>query len=493
MAKKVLVVGAGPGGLTAGMILASKGYEVEIFEKDARVGGRNQAIELGPFKFDTGPTFLMLVDLMELAFREAGRKSSDYLDLRRLDPLYRLRFHGKTDFFPRAHHDDMVAEIARVFPGDEKNYDRYFKSESAKYDVVGPCLEVPYDHIWQYLRPRLLRALPRLDAHLSVYDRIASYFKSEDLRLSMTFQAKYLGMSPWKCPATFTILPLIEHKWGVYHPIGGLNAISEAMAKVVREEKGTIHLSRPVKEVVVEGGRARGLVLADGERRDADAVIVNADFAWAMSSLVKDDVRRKYRDSKLRRMEYSCSTFMLYLGLDKLYDIPHHNVVFADDYHRNLREISETKVLSEDPSFYLQNACVTDPGLAPKGQSALYVLAPVPNNTSGIEWEREKAGFRDRLLKAIERKTELSDLSKHIVAEKVVTPADWQGTYHCYNGATFNLAHTVDQMLYFRPHNRFDDFKRCYIVGGGTHPGSGLPTIYMSGKIAADLVREDLA
>jgi phytoene desaturase len=493
MGKKVLVVGAGPGGLTAGMILASKGYDVEVFEKDARVGGRNQAIELGPFKFDTGPTFLMLLDLLELAFREAGRKAADYLDLRRLDPLYRLRFHGKMDFFPRAAHDDMVAEIARVFPGDEADYDRYFRNESAKYDVVGPCLEVPYDHFWQYLRPRLLRALPRLDAHLSVYDRIASYFKSEELRLSMTFQAKYLGMSPWRCPATFTILPLIEHKWGVYHPIGGLNAISEAMAKVLREEGGVIHLNRAVKEVVVEGGRARGLVLADGERRDADAVVVNADFAWAMSHLVDDGARRRYRDAKLKRMGYSCSTFMLYLGLDRLYDIPHHNVFFAEDYHRNLREISETGVLSEDPSFYLQNACVTDPTLAPKGQSTLYVLAPVPNNVSGIDWAREKAGFRERLLAAIERKTELTDLRKHIVQEKVVTPADWQGTYHCYNGATFNLAHTVDQMLYFRPHNRFDDFKRCYIVGGGTHPGSGLPTIYMSGKIAADLLQEDLS
>lgn len=493
MRRKVLIVGAGPGGLTAGMILAAKGFDVEVFEKDARVGGRNQAIELGPFKFDTGPTFLMLLDLMELAFREAGRRSSDYLQLQRLDPLYRLRFKGGKDFFPRASHDDMVAEIARVFPGDEKNYDRYFRNESAKYDVVGPCLEVPYDHLWQYLRPRLLRALPRLDAHLSVYDRIATYFKSEELRLSMTFQAKYLGMSPWQCPATFTILPLIEHKWGIYHPIGGLNAISEAMAKVIREEKGVIHLNRPVKRIVVEGGRARGLILADGERREADAVVVNADFAWAMSNLVPNDARRKYRDAKLERMGYSCSTFMLYLGLDRLYDIPHHNVIFADDYHRNLREISETKTLSEDPSFYLQNACVTDPGLAPKGQSTLYVLAPVPNNTSGIDWAREKAGFRERLLDSIERKTELGDLRSHIVREKVVTPADWQGDYHCYHGATFNLAHTVDQMLYFRPHNRFDDFKRCYIVGGGTHPGSGLPTIYMSGKIAADLLQEDLA
>jgi phytoene desaturase len=192
-------------------------------------------------------------------------------------------------------------------------------------------------------------------------------------------------------------------------------------------------------------------------------------------------------------MEYSCSTFMLYLGVKKKYEIPHHNVVFADDYHRNLREITEKKALSDDPSFYIQNASITDPTLAPPGCSAIYVLVPVPNRTAEVDWNKEKEPFRRRVLDSIMRKTELTDLEKNIEVERVITPLEWERGYHVYNGATFNLAHTIDQMLYFRPHNRLEGYRNFYMVGGGTHPGSGLPTIYMSGKIAAELAEMDLS
>jgi phytoene desaturase len=488
MPKRVLIVGAGPGGLTAGMLLAARGHRVEIFEEKPHVGGRNAALRLGPYTFDTGPTFLMLVHGLEEVFRDSGRRLSDCLELKKIDPLYRLRFPGGVEFHPSDDEDRMVAEIERCFPGEGGRYRLYREQEGKKLDRVYPCLRHPYLSPFDFLRWRFLRAMPRIDAFASVYDRLAGYFDAEPLRVAMTFQAKYLGMSPWECPATFTILSLIEHRWGVFHPIGGLNAISRAMAKVIGEQGGSIRLGAPVKEIVVQGRRTTGVRLVSGETVEGDAVVINADFAWAMRHLVRPEHRRKYTDARLAAMKYSCSTFMIYLGLETRVGLPHHTILFADDYRRNVREVVETRVLSEDPSVYVQNASVTDPTLAPPGHSAVYILVPVPNQTSGIDWRRETPRFRDLVLRQVREKAGLPDLDRHIRAEAVITPADWESTYRIYNGATFNLSHTIDQMLYFRPRNRFEEFDGCYLVGGGTHPGSGLPTIYQSGRIAADLI-----
>ncbi|MDO9390757.1 MAG: phytoene desaturase family protein [bacterium] len=486
--KKIIIIGAGPGGLTAGMQLAHQGHQVDIFEKKDVVGGRNAPIRLGGFTFDTGPTFLMLLEVLEQSFADAGRDLNKYLDLKRIDPMYRLRFDGAKDFFPTGDEKRMVEEIERAFPGDGQNYLRFKKTEGKKFDRVYPCLKVPYGSLLSYLKPRFLKAVPRLDPFASVYHRLAGYFKHEHLRIAMTFQAKYLGMSPWQCPATFTILSVIEHKFGIYHPIGGLNKISEAMARVIQEDGGRIHLNTPVKQLMVKDRTAKGVLLEDGRTIEADEVILNPDFAWAMSHLVKPEDRKKYTDAKLKKMEYSCSTFMLYLGLDKLYDIPHHNVIFADDYRDNVEDIVHRKALSSDPSVYIQNASITDPTLAPAGKSAIYVLVPVTNQTSGLDWQKERKAFRDRVIGIIKQKTELKDIDQHIEMEKIITPADWENEYGIYHGATFNLSHKISQMLSFRPHNRFEEFRNCYLVGGGTHPGSGLPTIYQSGRIAAAMI-----
>jgi len=488
MANKVIIIGAGPGGLTAGMQLAHQGYQVDVYEKNSHVGGRNAAIKLDQYTFDTGPTFLMLLETLEETFRDAGRDMNKYLDLKRIDPMYRLRFGGARDFFPTGDETRMVAEVERAFPGDGGNYLRFKRNEGEKFDRVYPCLKVPYDSLLSYLKPRFLRAIPRLDPFASVYQRLASYFSHEDLRIAMTFQAKYLGMSPWECPATFTILSVIEHRFGIFHPIGGLNKISEAMAKCIAEDGGRVHLNAPVKQLVVKDRVATGVLLENGETVEADHVIINPDFAWAMSHIVKPEDRKKYTDAKLKKMEYSCSTFMLYLGVNKTYDIPHHNVIFAESYRDNVDEIARTKTLPRDPSVYIQNASITDPTLAPAGKSAIYVLVPIANQTSGIDWTKEKKAFRDLVIKTIQAKTELKDLEQHIEVEKVITPADWEHEYNIYHGATFNLSHKISQMLSFRPHNRFEEFRNCYLVGGGTHPGSGLPTIYQSGRIAAGMI-----
>ena len=486
--KRVVVVGAGPGGLTASMILASKGYEVEIFEKNVEIGGRNGAYRFDGFTFDIGPTFLMMRNLLEDVFNLSGRRVEDYLDIRRLDPFYRLLFADGTDFRPTADREAMREQIERLFPGNWPGYLRFLEVEQRKYDRISPCLQVPYSTLGAYLTPRFGKALPYLDAHKSLFGHLGGYFDADKLKIAFTFQAKYLGMSPWSCPATFSIISFIEHTGGIHHPVGGLNQISRAMAKVLGEEQGKIHLGTPVKQLLVEGRRAVGIELASGEKVHADHVVLNADFGYAMNELVPPGLLRRWSPEQLRTKGFSCSTFMLYLGVDKLYDIPHHNVIFAQDYKHNVDEIAERLVLSDDPSIYVQNACVTDPSLAPAGKSTLYVLVPVPNNRSGIDWPRETPGFRDKVLALLETRGGLAGLRQHIVAEKVVTPQDWQHQTNVYEGATFNLAHNIAQMLYFRPHNQFEEIDDLYLVGGGTHPGSGLPTIYESGRISAGLM-----
>jgi phytoene desaturase len=489
--KKVIVVGAGPGGLTAAMILARRGFDVTVLEKKAAVGGRNGEFVTGPYRHDIGPTFLMMKFLLDEMFKETGRKSEDYLDFVRLDPMYRLVFHDKVLHpvdDPRRMHD----EIERHFPGEGPALARFLAHERRRFIKMYPCLQVDYSTPWKMLKTRFLKALPFLSIGRSLYGNLASFFGDERLRLSFTFQSKYLGMSPWACPAAFSIIPFIEYAFGVWHVKGGLCRISHAMAKVVEEEGGKVRLNTPVRSLLLEGRRATGVVLEDGSTLKADAVFVNADFGHAMNTLTQGARLRKWTPKELKKREFSCSTFMLYLGLDTKLDLPHNTIVFARDYKKNLHEITYSKKLSPEISFYLRNTSATDPTVAPEGHSAVYVLVPVPNNDSGIDWESEKTAMRERTLAAIEERLGLPDFRKHIVAEKMYTPFDWAGEMGVYKGATFNLSHSLDQMLYFRPHNRFEQIDGVYLVGGGTHPGSGLPTIYESGRISANLLCDDV-
>jgi phytoene desaturase len=486
MAKKIVIIGAGPGGLTAGMILAQKGFDVEIFEKEAAVGGRNAAIKLGEYTFDTGPTFLMMNFILDEVFKLAGKDVKDYIEQIKLDPMYRLKF-SDVEISPSSDHEKMKQAIAKIFPGNGGGYDKFLEKEKVRYDKMYPCLKVPYSSFFSLFSKNLLKALPHLSLGKSIFESLGSYFKQEKLKLSFTFQSKYLGMSAWECPAAFSIIPFIEHSFGIFHVKGGLNAISHAMSKLFVENGGKLHLNSKVKSIITENKVAKGVELTDGKKVLADEVIINADFAYSMSHLVENKVP-KYSKAKLDKMNYSCSTFMLYLGVDKLYNIPHHNVFFADKYRENIEDIFHNGKLSDDMSFYIQNASITDSTLAPKGHSTIYVLVPVANKSFDVDWEKQKDAYVEKMLDAIEKRTELKDIRAHIKVKKVITPTDWQDSYNVYNGATFNLAHTISQMLYLRPRNKFESLENCYLVGGGTHPGSGLPTIYESGRISAEMI-----
>ncbi|MBN2144003.1 MAG: phytoene desaturase, partial [Candidatus Aureabacteria bacterium] len=381
MNKKIIIIGAGPGGLAAGMLLSSKGYSVDIYEKEDRVGGRNSYFKLGDYIFDIGPTFFMMKDVLEKIFEKCGKKLESYADIIKLDPMYRLKFADGRELFPSPDKEKMKQTMEKFSKGSFDGYLKYLEKEKKKYEKLIPCLSIPYGKISDFFSTHLLTALPYLDAHTSLYGVLSRYFDDPDTRLAFTFQAKYIGMSPWTAPGTFSIISYIEHGGGIYHVRGGLNRLSHGMAEAVKESGGRIHLSMPVKKLMVANGVATAVELEDGKIEKADYIIINEDFANAMTEIVPSGDRKKWTDQKIAEKDYSCSTFMLYLGVKKEFrDVAHHSIIFARDYKKNVDEITETKVLSEDFSFYVQNASVTDKTLAPTGKSAIYVLVPVPNN-----------------------------------------------------------------------------------------------------------------
>jgi len=300
MSKKVMIIGAGPGGLVTGMLLSHHGFNVHIYEKNAHVGGRNAEIILGDYHFDTGPTFFLMKDVLEYIFQVTGRNLHDYVQLTELSPMYRLRYGNDKELLMSRDKETMMKNLEDFSPGSANGYEKYLSCEKKRYDHILPCLSMPYLSPLSLLKKQFLRSLPYLDAHVSVFDVLARYYDDEKVRMAFAFQAKYLGMSPWKAPGTFGILSFIEHGGGVYHVQGGLSKLSDAMARVIEENGGSIHLSNPVKRILIKKKKAVGVELESSAKVMCDEVVINADFANAIATLTKNSERRKYSDHKLR-------------------------------------------------------------------------------------------------------------------------------------------------------------------------------------------------
>jgi phytoene desaturase len=491
MTRDLIVIGAGPGGLAAAIVLAQTGAHVTVLERQPRIGGRAGRIEAAGFRFDVGPTFFLYPQVLDEIFQAAGRHLADEVELIRLDPFYHLIFEGGGALRARSDPHALAADVARLSPEDAEALPRFMADNRAKLAAFKPVLERPFNSPRDLLAPAVMKSLRWLRPHRSLDDDLASFFRDPRVRLAFSFQSKYLGMSPFKCPSLFSILAFLEYEHGVFHPRGGCHALTTAMARVATDMGVRIRTAEPVEEILFEGRRATGVRTAAGTHR-ADAVVINADFAQAMTKLVPDRLRRRWTDRKLATKQFSCSTFMMYLGIEGRIDhLDHHTIFLAEDYPRNLAEIEAGRVTPDQPSLYVQNACVTDPELAPPGCSTLYVLVPVGHQRGHVDWARERDRYRALVLRRL-AKLGLGDLERRIRFEKIVTPADWEHDMQIYRGATFNLAHTLGQMLHRRPRNRFEDLDRVFLVGGGTHPGSGLPVIFEGARITSRLVAEEL-
>ncbi len=487
--KETIIIGAGPGGLASAMLLASRGVKVKILERLPTVGGRTSSIQADGFKFDLGPTFFLYPQVLEQIFAETGRDLFKEVPMKKLDPQYRILFGagGAIDATPRI--EEMEKQIAAICPGDAPGFRRFLDDNRTKLELFKPCIENPFLSWKDVVRRRMLQLLPVVNPHLPVDGYLKRFFDDPRIRLAFSFQSKYLGMSPFRCPSLFSILSFLEYEYGVFHPIGGCAAITAKMAEIAEDMGVEIHLGQPVEEILFEGKKATAVRTPEGVHY-ADAVMINADFARAMKDMVPDRLRNRWSDRKIKKKKFSCSTFMLYLGIEGQYDLPHHSIYISKDYERNLDEIENKHILSEDPSLYVQNASVTDPTLAPEGMSALYLLAPVTHQSPNVDWETEKKRYRDLVIKQA-AKAGFHGIEDRIRYERVITPDDWDSSYNIHLGATFNLAHNLGQMLHLRPRNRFEDLESVYLVGGGTHPGSGLPVIFESARITSGLMLED--
>jgi phytoene desaturase len=490
MSKRVIIVGAGPVGLATALLLAQAGLQVRILERASQVGGRTSTIAAQGFRFDLGPTFFLYPRILSEIYASAGYDLHQELDLRQLDPQYRLVFGAGGEINATPDVQRMAQEVARLAPQDAPGLQRFLNDNFNKLEHFRPCLETPFLGWRDTLRPQVLRLLPWLRPWRSLDGELRRYFADPRVRLAFGFQAKYLGMSPFQCPSLFSILSFLEYTYGVFHPMGGCGAVTSNMARIAQELGVEIVLDAPVTSLLFAGRRVVGARTRD-EVYEADAVVLNADFAQAMQTLIPDTWRRRWTDRSIARKRFSCSTFMLYLGLEGCYtQVPHHTIYLSQDYVKNLADIELRHELSADPSFYVQNACVTDPSMAPPGMSTLYVLVPVTHQHPHVDWQQESQAYRRLVLRQLAR-IGIEDIASRIRFERMVTPADWQVHHALYRGATFSLSHNLRQMLHWRPHNRFEDVDGVYLVGGGTHPGSGLPVIFASARISARLLLDD--
>ena len=486
----VLIVGAGPGGLASALLLAHSGLKVRVVEKTPYIGGRTRIVERDGFKFDNGPTFFHFPEVIEEIFQAIGRDAHEELGLIPLDPSYRLVF-GKGGAIDATCDLEAMTERVRALSGDKdaEGFKRYITENRKKLNRSRGCLQTPWKGPSDLLSKRSFSAATVLRPWASVASDLERLFDDERVRLAMSFQTKYLGMSPFHAPSLFTILAFLEYEHGIFHAKGGLGSITTRMGEIAKEMGVKFELETEVDEVIIEGKTVKG-VRTNNVDFLADKVIMNADFAHAMTTMIPNKKRKKWSDQKLQKKSYSCSTFMLYLGVDKLYDEPHHQIYASADYEKSLKDIDNHKIPWNDPSIYVQNACITDPSMAPDDQSTLYVLVPVPNTDPSIVWDDVKEEYAELILDQMAH-LGYTNLRQHLLSKTIVTPDDW-GASNIYRGAVFNLAHGLDQMLWRRPQNRFEELNGLFLVGGGTHPGSGLPTIFESARITSKLVIADL-
>jgi len=482
----ILIVGAGPGGLAAALLLAHSGLKVTILEKSDGVGGRTRLIHKDGFTYDRGPTFFHFPEVCEEIFQAIGLDAHKELGLMRLEPSYHLVF-GEGGAIDASSDLELMTERIRELCGDENalGFQKYIKENREKLDRSRNCLNSPWTGFTNLISKRAFRVSKVLKPWRSVASDLSRIFPDKRMQLAMSFQTKYLGMSPFHAPSLFTILAYLEYEHGIFHAKGGLGTITENMARIAKDLGVEIILNSTVEQILFDGKKAIGAITKN-KKYLAKNTVINADFATAMINLIPEKKRKKWTNKKINKKLYSCSTFMLYLGIDKLYDRPHHQIYASKDYEQNLKDVSEHRITWNDPSIYVQNACITDPSLAPNGNSTLYVLVPVPNTLVDLNWETHKQKFRDLIVKQME-KLGFNDLENHIVSETIVTPEEW-GNSDIYRGAVFNLGHSLNQMLWKRPQNKFEKFSNLYLVGGGTHPGSGLPTILESGRITSKLI-----
>lgn len=492
--KKILIIGAGIAGISSAIQLRAQGYDVEIYEKESTIGGKMSQIQSKGYTFDVGPTILMMPDVYKEVFKLAGKNPDDYITLSQINPIYSVFYSNHDRLDVSTDLVDLIKFLEGISEKDALGYMQYLSEIYKRYLVAKDhFIEKSFRKPTDFYNPKTLLKALELKTFDSAYHAISQFVKDDRLRKLLSFQTLYIGISPYNGPSIYSIIPMIEMIYGIWFIKGGMYGYVQGLSKLMNELGVKVHTETTVEEIVIENKQVKG-IRVDGKLIEADIVLTNADFPYAMKNLIKDEkLRKPYTDAKIEKMDYSCSTFMMYLGVNhKLDNLNVHNILFSPDFDGNISEIFDG-TLPKDPSMYFYCPAKLDPSLAPKGKEALYVLVPIPNQkTFEGPWdEAQIQSYRRLILDKIKESGMIPDLEAHIETEVILTPKDWNLRYNAHYGATFGLAPTLMQSNYYRPHNTFSKIKNLYFTGSSVHPGAGVPIVLTSAKLAVGDILTD--
>ncbi len=482
-----VIIGSGFGGLAAAIRLGARGYRVTILERRDQSGGRAGVFRQDGFTFDAGPTIITAPFLLEELWQLCGRSLAEDIDLRPMNPFYRIRFDDGETFDYSDDPAAMLAQIQRMAPDDVNGYLRFMQASEALCRIGFEQLgHVPFGSIRDMLR--IAPDLVRHRAHLSVFGLVSRFMRDARLRTIFSFHPLLIGGNPFTATAIYGLIAALERRWGVHFVMGGTGALVQAMVRLIEGQGGSIVYGADVAEILVDGKRATGVRLASGECIAGDIVVSNADSASTYRHLLPAEHRTRWTDTKLARSRYSMGLFVWYFGTRRQYpDVAHHTIMLCPRYRGLLKDIFQNKILADDFSLYLHRPTATDPTLAPSGHDAFYVLAPVPNLSAGIDWRVAAEPYRQRIAQHLEA-TLLPGLTENLATSRVMTPQNFADDLMSYHGAGFGLEPTLLQSAWFRPHNRSEEIDRLYLVGAGTHPGAGVPGVISSARVLDSVV-----
>ena len=484
---QAIVIGSGFGGLAAAIRLGAKGYQVTVLEKLDAPGGRAYVYKQDGFTFDAGPTIITAPFLLEELWSLCNRNFHEDIDLRPMDPFFRIRFNDGRIFDYSGDRDRNIEQIKSFNRSDAKGYLQYLEASEQRYRIGFERLGFKsFDRIWELIK--FLPQLIRLRSDRSVYQLVSRYIKDHQLRQVMSFHPLLIGGNPLRVTGIYSLISHLEQRFGVWSAMGGTGSLVQGMVNLIEGQGGRLRCNSTVTQITTEGRKVTGVTLASGEQLNADIVVSNADSAWTYRYLLPKEKRRRWTDKKIERAAYSNGLFVWYFGTNKQYtEVPHHSVLMGPRYQGLLTDIFKHKRLTDDFSLYLHRPTATDPSMAPEGCDTFYALVPVPHLDADVDWRLMAEEFRRRVEIRL-AKTVLPELGKHLVTSHLMTPLDFEGRLHAFKGAGFSFEPRISQSAWFRPHNKSEDFDGLYLVGAGTHPGAGIPGVVSSARVLDEVV-----
>ncbi len=489
--RSVAVIGAGIGGICAAIHLASHGLHVIVIEMNPNPGGRCDWIERDGHRFDIGPTLMVMPRVYEAEFAAMGRSMNSLLNLQRIDPSYHLVFDDGSRLALTADTQSLKEQLEAIQPGAYQGFLRYHEEGKRHYEIgMEKLVNREFRRFSDFFSLRNLPLLFQVKPLVKHYANMAAYFDNPRLKAAFTFQDVYMGLSPFEAPATFSLMPYTEMEHGVWYPKGGMYSIVEALMSVAREAGVEFAFDTTVEKINVDHGRASGLDLEHNQHIHPDIILANADLPYVYQELLpKDDLAER-----IAHKHFSCSVISFFWGLDKAYDtLGPHTLFLADDYQQNFDAIINHLDIPANPSLYIHAPTRLDPSRAPQGEDNLIAIVPVGHlsDHGNQNWEKRTDLARAHVFRRL-ASLGITDLEAHIKFETSLTPLSWHKRYNLMKGSTHGLAHNLTQLAYLRPGNRHPRYRNLYFVGASTHPGTGLPTAMVSGRLVAKRIVDEL-